>query len=168
MWDPFVIHKKIGPTSSSLSLLFPPSSLSSSTVCRGQELEQPVDFRPQHTYAASGLLDLAVTLLRLTLDPTTMFYSSAIHVHTSSSPHSRCSLRCWVGGSSQPRTPALPPLLQPCSSHTAKGGKGETKGEIMEREGGGRRGRREMMACGPIGLMDSSVRYGSCLRRRRF
>ncbi len=86
----------------------------------------------------------------------------------SSSPHSRCSLRCWVGGSSQPRTPAPPPLLQPCSSHTAKGGKGETKGEIMEREGGGRRGRREMMACGPIGLMDSSVRYGSCLRRRRF
>ena len=44
-------------------------------------------FRLQRAYAASGRLDLAVALLRRTPDPTVVFYTSAIHAHSSRGLH---------------------------------------------------------------------------------
>lgn len=44
-------------------------------------------FRLQRAYAAAGRLDLAVSLLRLTPDPTAVFYTSAIHAHSSRGLH---------------------------------------------------------------------------------
>lgn len=49
--------------------------------------DKAVAFRLQRAYAASGRLDLAVALLRRTPDPTAVFYTSAIHAHSSRGLH---------------------------------------------------------------------------------
>uniref|UniRef100_A0A0E0LGB6 DYW domain-containing protein n=1 Tax=Oryza punctata TaxID=4537 RepID=A0A0E0LGB6_ORYPU len=61
--------------------------LHAAAVRAGVDGDRAVDFRLQRAYAASGRLDLAVTLLRLTPDPTTVFYTSAIHAHSSRGLH---------------------------------------------------------------------------------
>jgi uncharacterized membrane protein len=106
-------------------------------------LEQPVDFRPQHTYAASGLLDLAITLLRLTLDPTTMFYSSAIHVHTSHSLQlaTLALLSEMLGRGLLPTShtcaaAAAPALLLAYGQRWKRGDKGRDNGERGRRKKG--------------------------------
>lgn len=45
--------------------------------------DRAVAFRLQRAYAASGRLDLSLALLRRTRDPTAIFYTSAIHAHSS-------------------------------------------------------------------------------------
>uniref|UniRef100_A0A0E0AF61 DYW domain-containing protein n=1 Tax=Oryza glumipatula TaxID=40148 RepID=A0A0E0AF61_9ORYZ len=61
--------------------------LHAAAVRAGVDGDRAVGFRLQRAYAASGRLDLAVTLLRLTPDPTTVFYTSAIHAHSSRGLH---------------------------------------------------------------------------------
>uniref|UniRef100_A0A0D9ZCD6 Uncharacterized protein n=1 Tax=Oryza glumipatula TaxID=40148 RepID=A0A0D9ZCD6_9ORYZ len=97
-----------------------------------------------------------------------MFYSSAIHVHTSRSLQlatlallSEMLGRGLLPTSHTRAAAAAPALLLAYGQRWKRGDKGRDNGE--RGGGGGRRGRREMMACGPIVLMDSSVRYGSSL-----
>uniref|UniRef100_A0A0E0Q3B9 DYW domain-containing protein n=1 Tax=Oryza rufipogon TaxID=4529 RepID=A0A0E0Q3B9_ORYRU len=61
--------------------------LHAAAVRAGVDGDRAVGFRLQRAYAASGRLDLTVTLLRLTPDPTTVFYTSAIHAHSSRGLH---------------------------------------------------------------------------------
>ncbi|KAG8100786.1 hypothetical protein GUJ93_ZPchr0013g34191 [Zizania palustris] len=57
--------------------------LHAAAIRAGVDRDRAVNFRLQRAYAASGRLDLAVTLLRLTPDPTAVFYTCAIHAHSS-------------------------------------------------------------------------------------
>ncbi|KAF0926871.1 hypothetical protein E2562_027727 [Oryza meyeriana var. granulata] len=61
--------------------------LHAAAVRGGVDGDRAVGFRLQRAYAASGRLDLAVMLLRRTQDPTTVFYTSAIHAHSSRGLH---------------------------------------------------------------------------------
>jgi pentatricopeptide repeat protein len=63
------------------------SELHAAAVRAGVDQDKAVDFRLQRAYAASGRLDLAVALLRRTPDPTAVFYTSAIHAHSSRGLH---------------------------------------------------------------------------------
>ncbi|XP_066398463.1 pentatricopeptide repeat-containing protein ELI1, chloroplastic-like [Miscanthus floridulus] len=63
------------------------SELQAAAVRAGVDQDKAVDFRLQRAYAASGRLDLAVALLRRTADPTAVFYTSAIHAHSSRGLH---------------------------------------------------------------------------------
>ncbi|CAN6170530.1 unnamed protein product [Urochloa humidicola] len=59
------------------------SELHGAALRAGVDRDKAVDFRLQRAYAASGRLDLAVALLRGAPDPTAIFYTSAIHAHSS-------------------------------------------------------------------------------------
>ena len=59
------------------------SELHAAAVRAGVDQDKAVDFRLQRAYAASGQMDLAVALLRRTADLTAVFYTSAIHAHSS-------------------------------------------------------------------------------------
>uniref|UniRef100_A0A0D9WUT4 DYW domain-containing protein n=1 Tax=Leersia perrieri TaxID=77586 RepID=A0A0D9WUT4_9ORYZ len=61
--------------------------LHAAAIRAGVDGDRAVGFRLQRAYAASGRLDLAVALLRLTPDPTAVFYTSAIHAHSSRGLH---------------------------------------------------------------------------------
>ncbi|CAD6221725.1 unnamed protein product [Miscanthus lutarioriparius] len=63
------------------------SELHAAAVRAGVDQDKAVAFRLQRAYAASGRLDLAVALLRRTPDPTAVFYTSAIHAHSSRGLH---------------------------------------------------------------------------------
>ncbi|CAL5092152.1 unnamed protein product [Urochloa decumbens] len=63
------------------------SELHAAALRAGVDRDKAVDFRLQRAYAASGRLDLAVALLRGAPDPTTVFYTSAIHAHSSRGLH---------------------------------------------------------------------------------
>ncbi|WVZ61484.1 hypothetical protein U9M48_011347 [Paspalum notatum var. saurae] len=63
------------------------SELHAAALRAGVDRDRAVDFRLQRAYAASGRLDLAVALLRRTPDPTAVFYTSAIHAHSSRGLH---------------------------------------------------------------------------------
>ncbi|TVU13155.1 hypothetical protein EJB05_40687, partial [Eragrostis curvula] len=63
------------------------SELHAATVRAGVDQDRAVAFRLQRAYAASGRLDHAVALLRRTPDPTAVFYTSAIHAHSSRGLH---------------------------------------------------------------------------------
>jgi pentatricopeptide repeat protein len=63
------------------------SELHAAVVRAGVDQDRAVAFRLQRAYAASGRLDLAAALLRRTPDPTTVFYTSAIHAHSSRGLH---------------------------------------------------------------------------------
>nr|CAB3455463.1 unnamed protein product [Digitaria exilis] len=63
------------------------SELHAAAVRSGVDRDKAVDFRLQRAYAASGRLDLAVVLLRRAPDPTAVFYTSAIHAHSSRGLH---------------------------------------------------------------------------------
>ncbi|KAL6647225.1 hypothetical protein ACP70R_014662 [Stipagrostis hirtigluma subsp. patula] len=63
------------------------AELHAAAVRAGVDRDRAVDFRLQRAYAASGRLDLAVALLRGTPDPTAIFYTSAIHAHSSRGLH---------------------------------------------------------------------------------
>ncbi|KAK3124195.1 hypothetical protein QOZ80_7BG0583170 [Eleusine coracana subsp. coracana] len=64
------------------------SELHAAVLRAGMDDDRAVAFRLQRAYAISGRLDLAVSLLRRTPDPTTIFYTSAIHAHASRGLHS--------------------------------------------------------------------------------
>ncbi|KAF8698987.1 hypothetical protein HU200_034819 [Digitaria exilis] len=63
------------------------SELHAAAVRAGVDRDKAVDFRLHRAYAASGRLDLAVALLRRAPDPTAVFYTSAIHAHSSRGLH---------------------------------------------------------------------------------
>ncbi|KAJ1287373.1 hypothetical protein BS78_02G005100 [Paspalum vaginatum] len=63
------------------------SELHAAALRAGVDRDRAVDFRLQRAYAASGRLDLAVALLRRTPDPTAIFYTSAVHAHSSRGLH---------------------------------------------------------------------------------
>jgi len=63
------------------------SELHAVAVRAGVDQDKAVDFRPQRAYAAPGWMDLAVALLRCTADLTAVFYTSAIHAHSSRGLH---------------------------------------------------------------------------------
>jgi pentatricopeptide repeat protein len=63
------------------------SELHAAAVRAGVDGDKAVDFRLQRAYAASGRLDLTLALLRRAPDPTAVFYTSAIHAHSSRGLH---------------------------------------------------------------------------------
>ncbi|KAM3386157.1 hypothetical protein ACQJBY_009666 [Aegilops geniculata] len=63
------------------------SELHAAMVRTGLDSDRAVAFRLQRAYAASGRLGLSLTLLRRTQDPTAIFYTSAIHAHSSRGLH---------------------------------------------------------------------------------
>ncbi|CAO1939270.1 unnamed protein product [Urochloa humidicola] len=63
------------------------SELHAAAMRAGVDRDKAVDFRLQRAYAASGRLDLAVALLRGAPNPTAVFFTSAIHAHSSRGLH---------------------------------------------------------------------------------